>query len=479
MSGAKQVIRADTARRPAAAISPLRAVGEVEQKPSGWIGSLSAPVATVTQGIDGVRFDQTSEGFLVALGVSRAELDGRAFSRVLCEEARALLDHAAAAVFESGTPVRLFLPVGTRQRRRRLPLEIRDAGPNTAVIEIVPDLQDVEGRRRVLFDDLNRIAAGTTYVYDRSPAAALNLSILLGFGMSGMRRRARPLREIVHAEDLNRFMAHRRSLVCAKDGEIAQVTVRLMHHDGDWRWIQVREQVLSRESGGKVREVLGHAFDVSEHYALADAVSEKASAVAEAELGERRRIARDLHDSVAQHLVVIDLTMSRMERANAELPAAEVAEIRASVSAIQTEIRTFSFLLHPPELQRLGLSQAIEKLAVGFGRRAGFQVELAVDDIPDTGSLAAKAIFRAAQEAFMNVHKHANAARVQITLRRALGAIELGIADDGVGPGPESERGYGVGLEGMRKRLAELNGALAVTALEPGFHLLVTCPAIL
>ena len=87
--------------------------------------------------------------------------------------------------------------------------------------------------------------------------------------------------------------------------------------------------------------------------------------------------------------------------------------------------------------------------------------------------------FRAAQEAFMNVHKHANAARVQITLRRALGAIELGIADDGVGPGPESERGYGVGLEGMRKRLAELNGALAVTALEPGFHLLVTCPAIL
>lgn len=459
-------------------LSSLSELGD-GQDPA-FIAKLDAPVAVIGHGPAGLRLGPLSRGFVAALGAGDPRPAGGDLSQLLCSEAQALLERATASAFANGLPARFFLPFGEGRKRRRVLVEVRKTGPDAAVLEVVPDERETGKRRRLLLRDLNRVSAGKTYVYDRSPATPLNLSSLLGFGRNCAQTRAQSLRKAVHTEDLGRLTAHRRALASAQDGEIFQVTVRLRHQDGDWRWIQVSEQVLSRKSSGQIREVLGQASDVSERHALADAGARMTAAVANAELGERRRIGRDLHDSIAQHLVVIDLTMSRLEReATVDLPTDGVEEIRTALKAIQTEVRTLSFLLHPPELQRLGLSRAIERLAVGFSHRAGFRVELALDDMHDGGTMTGVTLYRIAQEALMNIHKHARAACVCVGLSQTGDMIELHITDDGVGnAGRELEHwvNEGVGFLGMRARLAELGGRLDIRSLEPGFYLRAICP---
>jgi signal transduction histidine kinase len=209
-----------------------------------------------------------------------------------------------------------------------------------------------------------------------------------------------------------------------------------------------------------------------------------AAAVMKAEIAERRRIARELHDSMAQHLVVIDLTMSRLQRESATpLPADAVADIQHALRAAHDEVRTFSYLLHPPDLERLGLPGAIEKFATGFGLRTGLKMRLAFGELPSLPPVTELTLFRIAQEALMNVHRHAQATSVAVRLARVADAIELEVTDDGVGGGAKlidnviARGAAGVGISGMKARLDQLGGDLVIQSLPQGFNLLATLPA--
>ncbi len=195
---------------------------------------------------------------------------------------------------------------------------------------------------------------------------------------------------------------------------------------------------------------------------------------------ERRRIARELHDQTGQLLTSIGLALGRLKRGPQGEVSKAIHDIEALLSAAHREIRTISFLAHPPELATLGLADTLQAFARGFGQRTNLRVSFGIDAgtaTPD--DLAAGAIYRIAQESLSNIHRHASAANVSISLSTRRLGTHLVIVDDGIGISPETIRGggsAGVGIGGMRSRMLEVSGRLTVRRLSIGTAIIATLP---
>jgi PAS domain S-box-containing protein len=188
---------------------------------------------------------------------------------------------------------------------------------------------------------------------------------------------------------------------------------------------------------------------------------------------ERRRIGRDLHDSTGQGLAGLELGLARLARIVDPLSNSAkhlVKECVALARQCSCEIRTASYLLHPPLLDEIGLLSALRWLADGLRQRSGIKIALelpdAMDRLPREHELA---IFRVAQEALTNVHRHSKSPSVTIRLFEEDGAMVLEVDDAGHGilGGTPSGRvmdaaALGVGLAGMRERMRQLGGELSV-----------------
>jgi len=207
-------------------------------------------------------------------------------------------------------------------------------------------------------------------------------------------------------------------------------------------------------------------------------------AVAQAEQNERRRVGRELHDSTSQLLVAAQLGLSALER-RTELKGETrriAADVRRSISAALSEIRTFSFLLHPPGLVDSGLAKALEDFGVGFGQRTGLKVVVEVEtDAAPLPRAMELALFRVAQEALMNVYRHAEARTAAVRLRRETSMIVLEVEDDGVGlrrrgDHPGAAEPLGVGLSGMLARMTQLGGSLTLEERPRGLKVRAWAP---
>ena len=201
---------------------------------------------------------------------------------------------------------------------------------------------------------------------------------------------------------------------------------------------------------------------------------------------ERRRIARELHDSVGQYLVGLKINLEQLLTTRANFsPTHEklLSDTVALAERSMLEVRTISHLLHPPLLDEVGLESAIRWYADGFAQRCALKVSLHLDSIinrlPKEVELA---LFRVLQESLTNVHRHANAKSIEVVLTCSTGHIVLTVIDDGVGITPEvltrfsSGRAAGVGVAGMRERLAELDGTLEVERASRGTAVRATIP---
>ncbi|MEI8311206.1 MAG: ATP-binding protein [Verrucomicrobiota bacterium] len=183
---------------------------------------------------------------------------------------------------------------------------------------------------------------------------------------------------------------------------------------------------------------------------------------------ERRKIARELHDSTAQSLSALEMNMSLLEPVvGDEHMQRIVAETRQIARDCCLELRTISYLLHPPLLDEVGLSFAIEWFADGFAKRTSIEVRPQImPGFPRLDSEVETTLFRIIQEAMTNIYRHSGATRAWITLNRRNDAIELEIRDNGSGfpegDGTKGGASGGVGLAGMRERLAELGGRLEI-----------------
>src|SRR5262249_4386191 len=236
---------------------------------------------------------------------------------------------------------------------------------------------------------------------------------------------------------------------------------------------------------------LGAAID--EQRRTGEGMRQLAGAVLRAQDDERRRIARDLHDSTGQNLVVAGLMVSKIESIAPTVGRPFIAELNEVLERSITEIRTVSYLLHPPLLDRIGLSTALRSYVDGFSKRTDISVEL---DVPPNmerlSSNVELVLFRVVQEALTNVWRHSESDTARIQLLHEASAsgdkVNLSIEDFGKGI-PSSVRDLssgktrnhvpeGLGLLSMRERLRQIGGVLEIDSM-PGktvIRAIVTLP---
>jgi two-component system NarL family sensor kinase len=191
---------------------------------------------------------------------------------------------------------------------------------------------------------------------------------------------------------------------------------------------------------------------------------------------ERRRIARDLHDVTGQKLAVLSMALSGfLNRPNGNLDADSQRSLTESLAwskEVAAEIRTLSYLLHPPLLDELGLSSAVKWYLAGFTSRTGILMETEIpSDIQRLSPDAEVAIFRVLQESLTNVHRYAESPKAVVRMDVTSEEIKLEIQD--FGKGVQSSRAsstngsvarLGVGIQGMTERMRQLGGKLEITS---------------
>jgi PAS domain S-box-containing protein len=249
------------------------------------------------------------------------------------------------------------------------------------------------------------------------------------------------------------------------------------------RWFQLR---VTRPGGGRSPRIVVAHEDITEVKRAQQDLARLSSRLMQVQDEERRAIARELHDTTAQNMLAIRLNATRLREplSAAGEPAERIlAETLDLSEQCLQQVRTLSYLLHPPLLDEMGLASALRWFAKGFTERSNIKVAVhLVDDIGvPLPRDAATTLFRVAQEALSNVHRHSGSATARISLQRCQDLIRLEIADRGRGLqaplDPRAEvQAMGVGISGMRVRLEQLGGRLAIESSPAGTCVIATVP---
>ena len=196
---------------------------------------------------------------------------------------------------------------------------------------------------------------------------------------------------------------------------------------------------------------------------------------------ERRRIARELHDSIGQYLAALGMSVTQLETAKGAKFAQTLTECRQLLDRCTNETRTLSQLLHPPLLDEAGFGSAAKIYVKEFARRSGIEVDISLDlphRLPaDTEIL----LFRVLQESLTNIHRHSGSSRANIRAAIDGETVSMEIRDYGRGISQEllenfktSGDGVGIGLAGIRERLREVDGKLDLSSTREGTILRVS-----
>ena len=200
---------------------------------------------------------------------------------------------------------------------------------------------------------------------------------------------------------------------------------------------------------------------------------------------DRRRIARDLHDSAGQLLAALGMELASLNSRAAALSSELAEDINSSLQLVQQltqEIRTASYLLHPPLLDDTGLSGALRWYVAGLSKRSGIDITLQLDEA--LGRLPRDleaAVFHIVQESLTNIHRHSGSKTATLRIARSGERVSLDIEDKGTGIPADilreiQSRGSGVGIAGMRERVLHFNGDIRITSVDTGTRIAVSFP---
>jgi len=201
---------------------------------------------------------------------------------------------------------------------------------------------------------------------------------------------------------------------------------------------------------------------------------------------ERRRIARELHDSAGQYLAAIEMNLSGLKQTPnlEESLARPISDSLDLANLCTAEIRTISYLLHPPLLDEMGLASALGWYVEGFSERSGIRVDL--DYAKDFGRLPREietVLFRVVQQGLANIHRHSGSQVAKIRMEADAESVRVEICDEGRGIEPEILKGMdagrrlmGVGIAGMRERVRVMGGRFSIRSGREGTTIDVTLP---
>ncbi|HEY3619247.1 MAG TPA: response regulator [Candidatus Sulfotelmatobacter sp.] len=254
---------------------------------------------------------------------------------------------------------------------------------------------------------------------------------------------------------------------------------------------------------GEVEGILVHAVEVTEQVVarsqLEARVKERTAELEEAEQRlrtlnnrllraqdeERRRLARELHDSAGQMLVALSMNLVPLEQSlakqNPELDKLAVSSI-GLVDELSKELRTMSHLLHPPLLDEAGLKSALRWYVEGFAERSGIQVDLQLDSkLPRLPQEVETTIFRIVQESLTNIHRHSGSKKASLRIDQDAKNTRVEIRDEGRGisqfnSAKNLPTRAGVGIQGMQERVRQLQGKFEIKSGQSGTTVIVILP---
>ncbi len=199
---------------------------------------------------------------------------------------------------------------------------------------------------------------------------------------------------------------------------------------------------------------------------------------------ERRRIARELHDSLGQELSAAKIIIDASSNQNLSRESRNQKANQASAlidNSIQ-QIRTISYLLHPPLLDEIGLHPALQAYIEGIAQRSGIEIftQLPSQSFPRLAPELEITVFRIVQEALTNVYRHSGARKAWVTVARDENQVMLNVSDDGKGIGEQTasfrQGCLGVGIGGMRQRVQEFGGEFEIRNINPGTLVKIAIP---
>jgi len=272
-----------------------------------------------------------------------------------------------------------------------------------------------------------------------------------------------------------------------KSGEITGLEVQMYRKDRTPIWVLMNARAVREETGAILRYECV-VQDITLRKSTEEALRDVSGRLLRSQNEERRRIARELHDSTAQNLAALAMNLSLIRKAGAPLDRTSARRLKESQTLAQQacrEIRTLSYLLHPPELEDGDLWSALRWYTEGFSNRSGIRVDLTVPKASQAGRLPEQVettLFRIVQESLANIHRHSGSRRARIRFARGRSGLTMTVRDQGRGIRPARDGApsgpalMGVGIAGMRERVQQLGGRLEIDSSARGTAVKVTLP---
>jgi PAS domain S-box-containing protein len=271
----------------------------------------------------------------------------------------------------------------------------------------------------------------------------------------------------------------RQGLAAALGGSGTFKTAYQLEASTGRHWYQVT--ITTFKQSEFLRIVVSHE-DVTELVNSRQSVADLHSRLNSLQEEERQRIAIELHDSTAQYLVAAGLNLSRLKDTLIEEKARAVCEeVDDLLDEALKELRTFTYLLHPIGLSNQGLAATLRRFALGLEKRSSLQIEPTLDEgIDHLPFEFQRTVLRIAQEALANAHRHAAATRVELDIDVDGDDLHLRVSDNGRGmqqpPWADMESASGVGIAGMKARVAQFDGTIDFLTSPSGTTVIATIP---
>ena len=246
-------------------------------------------------------------------------------------------------------------------------------------------------------------------------------------------------------------------------------------------------QVLQLDRQGHAVGILEINRDTTTRKDAEEALRNLSARILQLQDEERRRIARELHDSTGQSLAALVIHLSAVSAKISRIDAKASEMLREAIELSQKasdQTRTLSYLLYPPTLDYAGLKSALEWYIEGFTQRSKVKVDLNLSIGTDRlDEIAERTLFRIVQESLTNIFRHSGSETARVRITRISGTVRLEVADNGKGIPKDvlytlnSSRGQlGIGIRGMRERVRQLGGRLEIKSGEDGTTILAVLP---